>query len=195
MTYMKSEGNIHESLSDEDSVRYGHQEAELAPTVISSTSSGGGGATGHHHSLERRGGPQRQQAHPRMINGALATSDQLGNFAVMGEGAIPPMQSYKVPPPGAHDDRKRESMFSETSSEGNNEASGQGRRESLFSESSGDVPISNGHTSGGPAGAGGPARAGGPAGAGRNKDKNCRKGSVFSETSTESSNNSRSPGE
>jgi hypothetical protein len=118
-----------------------------------------------------------------MINGALASSDQLGNFGVsMGDSVIPP--SYQLPPTGAGAgrERKRESLFSETSTElsvddDHVQPEERMRRESLYSESSGES------ASGNRANPSHVVPGGGARGRSRNE-------SVFSETSTELSGSS-----
>lgn len=62
---------------------------------------------------------QQRSRHPGMINGALAASaDQFSSFGIVGEGPVPPaMQNYPIPGSAQERDLKRESLFSETSTE------------------------------------------------------------------------------
>ena len=182
-THMRSDGNIHETMGGGDVPYYlPPVNSDEDPSIVSTgshgaTSSHGAGSesmAAHPQSLERGRRPpysyhhkQRQPSrNPGMINGALASSDQLGNFgAGVGEGPIPP--SYQLPPSR---DRKRESLFSETSTEMSIDGDDKNKRESLYSESSGESASGN--------------RGNNPA---RDRSRN---GSVFSETSTELSGSS-----
>ncbi len=152
MSYMKSEGNIHEPEGMEDFSMPPHTEElegddsvytmPLPEPSSGSFGQGGGAPEGHHLSLERGRQPpypnhhhhqhqpqpyanqhqpyppQQRPRHPGMINGALAASDQFDSFGIVGEGPVPSsMQSYPMPPGGGDRDMKRESLFSETSTE------------------------------------------------------------------------------
>lgn len=194
---MRSDGNIHETMGGGEPYFLPPVDSDEDPSIVSAGSHGATNShgvrpeftAGHPQSLERGRHPpypyhhkQRQPSrNPGMINGALASSDQLGNFgAGVGEGPIPP--SYQLPPsgPGGNRERKRESLFSETSTELSIDGDDKNKRESLYSESSGELSASGNR---------GNIRA-------RERSRN---ESVFSETSTElsgSSNNGKrhSPG-
>lgn len=131
LPYMKSEG----SIAHDDDYSQPPMDSDPDHSIVSGSSYGHseGGGAGRRHSLDRGRQPYnphqhhqhhqqpcpQQSRHPGMINGALASSDQFVNFGPMGEGPVPSsMQSYPVPSNRAGGgDRKRESLYSETSTE------------------------------------------------------------------------------
>ena len=124
MSYMKSDGNIHEPLEGEGLYPLMDSDLEHQEGVRHQSSLERARHPPHSHHPHNHHQPPSSSSsssrHPGMINGALASSsDQFGaNFGPMGEGLIPiGMQSYPVPRGGKDKSEKRESLFSETSTE------------------------------------------------------------------------------
>ena len=140
LSHMRSDGNIHDIHEPiKDDLGYSHppMDSDPEPSIVSTSSYGQGsevmmgGGPGmergrqpynphqhhhHYHPQQQQQQQQQQSRHPGMLNGALTGSTSADHFAPPGEGPIPLTSGYPLMSQTSRD-AKRESLFSETSTE------------------------------------------------------------------------------